>query len=125
MICSGYLYSQSTPIDDLSTNQQLWIDFYPHYYVNEKLEYYGDTGYRTILNKDIWHRIYARPSVRYHLNEKWELHAGLGLFYIFNKTLSDRFEMTPWHGVQFNWPKWDMLKFKNLLKIEERISYNI
>jgi hypothetical protein len=124
LICRGYIYSQSNTNNVVVTNQQLWIDFYPHYYVNEKLEYYGDTGYRTILNKDIWHRIYARPSARYHLSEKWELHAGLGLFYIFNKTLSDRFEITPWQGVQFNWPKWDKLKFKNLLKIEERISYN-
>ncbi len=27
---------------DNIVNQQIWIDFYPHYFVNERLEYYGD-----------------------------------------------------------------------------------
>jgi hypothetical protein len=125
LICPGYIFSQTNTNDDLITNQQLWIDLYPHYYINEKLEFYGDTGYRTILNGDInWHRIYARPSGRYHFNERWEVHSGLGVFYIFNENISNRFEITPWQGVQFNWPRWDKLKFKNLLRIEERISFN-
>lgn len=104
-------------------NQQLWIDIYPHFYVNDKLEYYGDAGYRTILEEFSWSRIYARPSVRYHFNKLWQAHAGLGFFYIFNKSNADRFEITPWQGVQLNWPKFNRLSFKNLVKLEERISY--
>jgi len=49
-------------------NQQVWVDFYPHYYVNKKLEYYGDTGYRTIVSEKIWSRLYARPSFKYHFS---------------------------------------------------------
>ncbi len=104
-------------------NQQIWIDFYPHYYVNEKLEYYGDAGYRTIVSERSWSRLYVRPSLKYHLNEKWEFHAGLGLFYIFNKYDADQFEMTPWQGVQLNWPTFKRISFKNLAKLEERLSF--
>lgn len=104
-------------------NQQVWIDFYPHYYFNKKLEYYGDAGYRTIVSNRSWTRLYVRPSVKYHLNKTWELHAGLGLFYIFYTNDVDQFEIRPWQGVQLNWPKWEKVGFKNLLRFEERMSF--
>ena len=104
-------------------NQQIWIDFYPHYYVNNKLEYYGDAGYRTIIGERSWERLYARPSLKYHLNSTWEMHAGIGFFYIFNKIETDNFEITPWQGLQVNWPKLTRFKFKHLFKLEERLSF--
>ena len=104
-------------------NQQVWIDFYPHYYMSKKLEYYGDAGYRTIVSKRSWTRLYIRPSVKYHLNKTWEFHAGLGLFYIFYNNDVDQFEIRPWQGVQLNWPKWEKVGFKNLLRFEERMSF--
>ena len=110
-------------IGALSPNHQLWIDIYPHYYVTEKLEYYGDAGFRTIIDERSWNRIYARPSLRYHINKNWEAHGGLGLFYIFNKTDVNRFEITPWQGVQLNWPTGRFLSLKHLVKIEERFSF--
>ena len=105
-----------------SVNHQIWIDIYPHYFVNEKLEYYGDAGYRTIINKRSWSRIYARPSIRYHFNKNWQMHGGLGFFYIFDKMDVNRFEITPWQGVQLNWPTGRFLSLKHLVKIEERFS---
>ena len=104
-------------------NQQIWIDFYPHYYMNEKLEYYGDAGYRTIVSKRSWSRLYVRPSVKYHLNKTWGFHSGLGIFYIFNVQEIDQFEITPWQGVQLNWPQWKKIGFKNLVRFEERMSF--
>jgi hypothetical protein len=104
-------------------NQQLWIDFYPHYYVNEKLEYYGDTGYRTIVSERNWSRLYIRPSLKYHFTNIWEFHSGLGLFYIYNLYCANNFEITPWQGVQLNWPKWSRLSFKHLIRLEERFNY--
>lgn len=71
--------NDSIPI--ANSNQQIWIDIFPHYYMNEKLEYYGDGGYRIIVDKESRSRIYARPSLKYHLNPRWTVHAGLGLFY--------------------------------------------
>jgi hypothetical protein len=104
-------------------NHQIWIDFYPHYFVNKKLEYYGDAGYRTIVNNGSWSRVYARPSLRYHISKTWGLHAGLGMFYIFNKDNVNQFEITPWQGVQINWPTLTRINFKHLFKLEERLSF--
>jgi len=104
-------------------NQQIWIDFYPHYYRTDKLEYYGDTGYRTMINKNSWSRVYVRPSIRYHQSEKWEFQGGFGFFYIFNISNIDQFEFRPWQGVQFNGPSFRRWSFKNSLKLEERWSF--
>jgi hypothetical protein len=104
-------------------NHQIWIDVYPHYFVNEKLEYYGDAGYRSIVSNGTWSRVYARPSFRYHVHRTFELHAGVGFFYIFNKFKYDQFEVTPWQGFQVNWPKLTRIRFKHLFKIEERFSF--
>lgn len=129
LIISGLVHQQnlSAQTNDTivteSANHQIWIDIYPHYFVNEKLEYYGDAGFRTIIDERSWNRIYARPSLRYHFNKNWEVHGGLGLFYIFNKEDVNRFEITPWQGVQLNWPKGRFLSFKHLVKIEERLSF--
>jgi hypothetical protein len=106
-----------------TSNQQIWIDIFPHYYVNERLEYYGDGGYRTIVDKESWSRVYARPSLKYHLNQKWTVHAGLGLFYIWEDNTVDRFEITPWQGIEFNWPTLERIRFQHLTKIEERLSF--
>ncbi len=104
-------------------NQQIWIDLYPHYFISEKFEYYGDAGYRSIVNNGTWSRIYVRPSFRYHVNSKLELQTGIGLFYIFNKVKYDQFEVTPWQGFQINWPKLTRISLKHLFKLEERFSF--
>jgi hypothetical protein len=117
------LNAQSDQTDKKQANHQIWLDFYPHFYISEKLEYYGDAGYRTILNEEFWHRLYVRPSLRYHINNLWEFHAGVGLFYIITQLNVNRFEVTPWQGIRFNWPRFKNLKFSSLLRLEERISF--
>jgi len=116
--------AQSTETDTKSIiNQQIWIDLYPHYYISEKLEYYGDAGYRSIVNNKSWSRIYARPSFKHHFNKTFEVHAGIGLFYIFYNNSADQFEVRPWQGFQVNWPKITRISFKHLVKLEERFSF--
>lgn len=51
------------------------------------------------------------------------MHGGIGLFYIYNLTKINRFEITPWQGIQLNWPRWAKLRFKHLVRLEERISF--
>ena len=104
-------------------NQQIWIDIYPHYYISDKLEYYGDAGYRTIVGKRSWTRVYARPSLKHHFNKTFEVHAGIGLFYIFYNNNADQFEITPWQGFQANWPTLTRISFKHQIKLEERFSF--
>ena len=104
-------------------NQQLWIDFYPHYYMNEKLEYFGDAGYRTTISETSWNRFYVRPSVKYHFNKKWEAHTGIGFFYVFDKIDINTFEIRPWQGVQWNWMGLKRLKIHHSAKLEERWTF--
>ena len=122
LLVSNTSMAQSDSLDNIK-NHQIWIDFYPHYFINNKLEYYGDAGYRSIVSNGSWSRIYARPSIRYHLHRLIELQAGMGVFYIFNKVKFDQFEVTPWQGFQVNWPKLTRISFKHLFKLEERFSF--
>lgn len=124
-ICFSLLiHGQQSLTDDRElVNHQLWIDFYPYFSINDKLQYYGDAGFRTIVNERSWNRIFARPSVRYHFNRHWEVHLGLGMFYIFDKYDINRLEITPWQGVKLNWPNLYFFNFNHLVRIEERFSY--
>ena len=117
------VYCQAGTDKKSSANDQLWFDFFPHLYISEIFEYYGDTGYRTLLNENIWHKIYARPSVRYHIDKYWELHGGVGFFYDFNKEISDRFEIRPWQGIQLGWPRIINLGINHYVRFEQRISF--
>lgn len=107
--------------EQLVTNQ-IWIDFYPNFFINEKLQYYGDAGFRTIADEQSWNRFYVRPSIRYHMNQTISFQGGLGFFYIYNKYNINRFEITPWQGVQIKWPNLSIFDVKHLGKIEERYS---
>jgi len=117
--------SQSATADNTIVNHQLWLDYYPHFYVSDKLEYYGDLGYRTILQENIWHRICARPAVGYQFNENWKMHGGIGFFYISDPDKNYSFEIRPWQGIQLNLPRWANLRFRNFIRIEERIFFRI
>ena len=120
---SNHILAQTDAEDKSIINHQVWIDIYPHYYMSEKLEYYGDAGYRTIAGKRNWSRVYIRPSLKHHINKIAELHGGMGLFYIFYNNSADQFEITPWQGFQVNWPKLTRIDFKHLVKLEERFSF--
>ena len=104
-------------------NQQIWTDFHPRYYLNDKIEYYGDLGFRTNINGTNWGRLYIRPSFRYHKSTLLEFHGGLGLFYFYSDDEFNRFEITPWQGIRANWPNLRNWGFNHLLRIEERFSF--
>lgn len=104
-------------------NHQLWIDYYPHLHINEKLRFYGDFGFRVLLTDLQWFRIYGRPSLRYDVDSTFTLHGGLGAFYEVAKDISNRFELRPWQGLQVRWPNIRRWRFNHLLRLEERINY--
>lgn len=108
---------------DKVLNEQIWIDFYPRQFVSEKFEYAGDAGFRAILEDFSWVRLYARPSIRYHYSKKVQFRGGLGFFYLFNKEISNRFEITPWQGVQVKWPEYPSWHLEHLFRFEERFSW--
>jgi len=105
-----------------SSTNRIWLDFIPHFKINEDLEYYGDAGYRIILSEDI-HTFVIRPSIRYHLNPLVELRGGIGFFYTIDPNFSNQFEIRPWQGVRLNWPTFGRIGIKHYLRLEERLLW--
>ena len=114
---------QGKDTSDLKVNHQLWLDFYPHLHISEKLQFYGDIGFRILITDSQWARIYGRPALRYHLDSIFVLHGGLGAFLEISRDVSNRFELRPWQGMQIKWPTFRHLRFNHLVRLEERFNY--
>lgn len=109
-----------------NVTQQLWLDFVPHFFITEKLEFHGDGGFRTTVSDNSWRRYYVRPSVRYHYKDYLKFYGGVGLFYVENQDAFNSFETRPWQGVYARWPRVNSrLLFDHLLRFEERLSWNV
>ncbi len=106
------------------TDRQIWLDFYPHFYLSEKMEYYGDAGTRIQVSDFSWAQVYVRPSVRFHRTGHFELHGGLGLFYSYSEDQSNQLEVRPWEGVKLRWPDILGLTFTNYLRLEQRFVFD-
>jgi len=104
-----------------STNR-IWLDFKPHFKVNENLEYFGDAGYRIILSEQI-HTFVLRPSVRYYFKPWLDLMGGIGFFYEIDPNLSNLFEIRPWQGVRVHWPTFGRIGIKHYFRLEERFLW--
>jgi len=112
-------YAQSNE----GTTGQIWIDFIPHFKVNERLEYYGDAGFRMILEEPKAYTLIARPSVRYHLNSIVELQGGIGSFFTIIDNYTNQLELRPWQGVRIHWPTFGRIGIKHSFKMEERLLW--
>lgn len=127
LFCFAALSSvaQSDNNSGTTTNEQLWLDFNPHFYLTEKLEFYGDAGFRTVLDQDTWKRFYIRPSLRYHYSDYVQFRGGVGFFYIDNEGAPNSFELRPWQGVNARWPRYSQVYFEHLFRVEERMIWQI
>ncbi|AUP79993.1 DUF2490 domain-containing protein [Flavivirga eckloniae] len=114
--------------EEPTINSQLWINYYPSFYLKEKIQVTGEVGYRTILEDDSYRLLYIRPSINYLYDETFEINGGLGMWYEFNKNSSDRFEIRPWQGIRINWPNLKKLNLNRWqvnqwFRVEERFSF--
>lgn len=124
LFSSVSVMSQESSTSGSTVNQQLWLDFVPHFFITEKLEFHGDAGFRTTVNNDSWKRYYVRPSVRYHFRDHLKFYGGIGLFYIDNSNSPNTFELRPWQGVYARWPRvTKRILFDHLLRFEERFIW--
>ena len=123
------LHSQTIEADDI-TNSRIWLDITLSLKANDKLEYFGDTGFRWLFADKTQERIYARPSVRYRLNEQIRLLGGVGLFYSWVPNNPNVFELRPWQGVWVHWPTFkripvlQRLRVIHLVRFEEQFSFS-
>ena len=105
------------------TTDQLWLDFMPHFQINQKLEYYGDASFRIFFEENKAFIMIARPSVRYNLNSIVELQGGMGFFYSVIENNTNLLELRPWQGVRIHWPTFGRIGIKHSLKLEERFLW--
>lgn len=115
-LLSGQLLAQGS--------ESIWLDFNLHANVNDRLQLYGDVGYRSILRDDSESRWNIRPSVLYRLNDRWMLRGGVGVFYEFRDLYTNRVELRPFQGVQYNIDPTDNLRLNILGRVEERMSFD-
>jgi len=117
------IISFSQDEEEVLVNNQIWFDYYHSYYFKEKLEFYGDASWRSIMPDFNWMMLTVRPGVRYHKNRWLDLQGGIGLFYTFQKGITNTFEIRPWQGVLIRWPHWHWLKLSHYFRLEERLSF--
>lgn len=106
------------------TDNQLWIDFNPHFDINNRWEYFGDISYRTIVSGSEFKRFVFRPSVQFHWTYELDLVGGVGLFFTWEDDDYRTFELRPYQGVVLNWPSVWRLNFKHRGLVEERLLWN-
>ena len=117
------LVSYTAAQDDV--NEQIWLDYHQHFYLNPKWEFYGDTGFRFLASGWDWQTLYTRPSFRYHSPRgPFEGHGGLGLFYKHRETTSNQFELLPWLGAFIKWPRFERLTITHYLRLEGRFVHD-
>jgi hypothetical protein len=112
--------NSSARAEDLS--RQLWLDYNPSWVLSPKVTVGGDVGYRDELTNDGWYRLVLRPGV--DLPYKWvTLKAGLGNFWTISDDIDNRWEIRPYQGVAWVWPR-ARVNFDHLARLEERFDLN-
>ena len=113
-----YAFCQDT--DDIDS--QSWIDFRAYYKINELWTYDGDYGIRGILSGEDWQRIYINPSAVYNLSGLTVLRGGIRFVYTNEITTSNTFEIRPWQGIRFIWPRTKFMIVSQYARLEERFT---
>jgi hypothetical protein len=104
-------------------SKQIWIDVNPSYFINPHFEIFGDIGARKEIENDGWWRFVVRPSIRTWLGGRFYLTAGIGNFFTFNEIIENRWELRPFQGLEFNWPRWKT-PLHHYIRLEERFDFN-
>lgn len=112
-------HAQSQP----EVSKQIWIDVNPSCFINPHFEIFGDIGARKEFENNGWWRFVVRPSIRTRLGGRFYFTAGIGNFFTFNNIIENRWELRPFQGLQFYWPRWKM-PLHHYIRLEERFDFN-
>lgn len=104
------------------TSQQIWVDYNPSWMISKKVTFGGDVGYRTQLESDGWDRLALRPGVDIPFRHV-TLKGGIGNFWTFSENIQNRWEIRPYQGVGWVWPR-SKVNFDHLVRLEERFDIN-
>lgn len=116
------IFGYSQGVDEVDT--QSWLDFRAYYTINDKWLYDGDYGVRGIISGEDWQRVYINPSVVYNLNISTVLRGGMRFIYTHEITTSNTFEIRPWQGIRFIWPRTKYFIISQYARLEQRITFH-
>jgi len=114
------LASAAASAGDQST--QIWLDYNPSWALSPKLTTGGDVGFRKELGSEGWIRLVLRPGVDIPV-KSFTLKAGIGNFWTFSDFIQNRWELRPYQGVGWVWPR-SKVNFDHLVRLEERFDFN-
>ena len=109
-------------LSDDSADFFIWSDFHTIYNFSDRWRYEGDYGYRQALNGDKY-TLYVRPSFRYRVNPWFTVHGGIRFFQTFNEDAANTFEIGPWQGLLFLWPKIGGYTIRHYLRLDDRMIW--
>ena len=102
---------------------QTWSDIATIYRFAEGWRYDGDQGIRGVLSDSDFTLLYFRPSVRYRAKSWFTVHGGIRFFKTFFDDVEDTFEIGPWQGLRFTWPKIGNYAISHYFRLEERMIW--
>ena len=71
--------------DSSLVTNQLWTDYYAYWHVKPSVQFYGDAGFRYLIDDGSWWAANIRPSVRLMQGNWVEPRGGLGFFFTYNE----------------------------------------
>ena len=102
---------------------QTWSDIATIYKFADHWRYDGDQGIRGVLSDSDFTLLYFRPSVRYRVKPWFTVHGGIRFFRTYFDDDDDTFELGPWQGLRFAWPKIGGYAISHYLRLEERMVW--
>jgi hypothetical protein len=107
----------------ISADFQTWSDIATIYQFSDRWRYDGDQGIRGVLSDSDFTLLYFRPSVRYRVKPWFTVHGGIRFFQTFFDDEDNTFEIGPWQGLRFIWPKIGSYAISHYLRLEERMIW--
>jgi len=102
---------------------QTWSDIATIYKISDNWRYDGDQGIRGVLSDSDFTLLYFRPSLRYRAKSWFTVHGGIRFFKTFVDDEDDTFEIGPWQGLRFVWPKIGTYAISHYFRLEERMIW--
>lgn len=104
------------------TSEQLWLDYNPSWVLSEKVTFGGDAGFRIRLDAGQGFRLVLRPGVDLPYKAV-TFKAGIGNFWTITDEITNRWEIRPYQGVTWVWPRRKVV-MDQYLRLEERFDFN-
>jgi len=108
---------------DDQSDFQSWFDFRTFYTIDEKWTYDGDYGLRGFISDEDWRRVYIHPAFVYNATINIDIRGGMRFIYTREIDATNTFEIRPWQGVRFRWPRTNFVIFNQYMRLEERFTW--